>query len=148
MLMSQLALPIDLRDSLCLHLVEFLLIAAYGIHFGPDSNELTNGSHLAIFVLPFSEPLLVRRTVQDVRFRILAAIKMIRRVRLHLFVYVAGFDGIHQTVGIGKQKLCTFGRKFPVYVIVMQFVHDGLCNVQNDHSGKYRFVHHLSLIHI
>jgi len=67
---------------------------------------------------------------------------MIRRVGLLLFVYVAGFDGIRQTVRIGKEKLCMFRRKFPVNVIVIQLIHDSLCNIQDDHSSKYRFVHH------
>ena len=79
--MSQLALPIDLCDSLRLDLVVFLLVAPYRIHLGPDSDKLPNGSRLAVFVLPFPEPFLVLRTVQDVRFRIFAAVEMIRSVR-------------------------------------------------------------------
>jgi len=82
-----------------------LLIASYGIHFSPDSGELLNGSRLAVFVFPFSELLLICRTVQDMRFRILATVEMILHIGLHFFVYVTGFDGIRETVRISEEKL-------------------------------------------
>ena len=95
---SQLELSIDFRNSLCLDLIEFLIITSYRIHLGPDSDELSNGPRAAVFVFPFTKSLLILRTVQDVRFRILAAVEMIRCVDLHFFVYITGFDGIRQTV--------------------------------------------------